>query len=62
LYDPKVNRVYAELPAHYDTLIDPARSVNRRRVRVERRCRMSMARFGAAESSSHADVKRQYRP
>jgi transposase len=25
LYDPKVNRSYAELAAHYDTLIDPAR-------------------------------------
>jgi transposase len=25
LYDPKMNRSYAELAAHYDTLIDPAR-------------------------------------
>jgi transposase len=25
LYDPKANRAYAELAAHYDTLIDPAR-------------------------------------
>lgn len=25
LYDPKMNRAYAELAAHYDTLIDPAR-------------------------------------
>jgi len=25
LYDPKINRSYAELAAHYDTLIDPAR-------------------------------------
>ncbi len=25
LYDPKINRCYAELAAHYDTLIDPAR-------------------------------------
>ena len=26
LYDPKINRAYAELAAHYDTLIDPARA------------------------------------
>jgi transposase len=26
LYDPKLNRTYAELAAHYGTLIDPARS------------------------------------
>ena len=26
LYDPKINRSYAELAAHYDTLIDPARA------------------------------------
>lgn len=25
LYDPKINRSYAELAAHYDTLVDPAR-------------------------------------
>lgn len=26
LYDPKINRSYAELAVHYDTLIDPARA------------------------------------
>jgi len=26
LYDPKINRTYAELAAHYDCLIDPARA------------------------------------
>jgi transposase len=26
LYDPKLNRSYAELAAHYGTLIDPARA------------------------------------
>jgi hypothetical protein len=26
LYDPKINRSYAELAAHYDTLVDPARA------------------------------------
>jgi transposase len=26
LYDPKINRSYAELAAHYGTLVDPARS------------------------------------
>lgn len=25
LYDPKINRAYAELAVHYDTLVDPAR-------------------------------------
>jgi transposase len=27
LYDPKINRSYAELAAHYDTLVDPARAL-----------------------------------
>jgi transposase len=26
LYDPKINRSYAELAAHYETLVDPARA------------------------------------
>ena len=26
LYDPKINRSYAELAAHYGTLVDPARA------------------------------------
>src|SRR6266540_4224909 len=26
LYDPKINRTYAELASHYGTLIDPARA------------------------------------
>ncbi|MCU1682340.1 MAG: hypothetical protein JWQ81_3079 [Amycolatopsis sp.] len=26
LYDPKINKAYAELAAHYDTLVDPARA------------------------------------
>jgi len=37
LYDPKVNRSYAELAAHYGCLIDPARSRKPRdKARVER--------------------------
>ena len=37
LYDPKVNRSYAELAAHYGCLIDPARAVKPRdKARVER--------------------------
>ena len=30
LYDPKINRTYAELAAHYDCLIDPAPAFNPR--------------------------------
>jgi hypothetical protein len=30
LYDPKINRSYAELAAHYGTLIDPARAIKPR--------------------------------
>lgn len=37
LYDPKINRSYAELAAHYGTLVDPARVVKPRdKARVER--------------------------
>jgi transposase len=37
LYDPKLNRSYAELAAHYGCLIDPARAVRPRdKARVER--------------------------
>jgi transposase len=37
LYDPKLNRSYAELAAHYGCLIDPARAVKPRdKARVER--------------------------
>jgi transposase len=37
LYDPKLNRSYAELAEHYDTLIDPARAAKPRdKPRVER--------------------------
>jgi hypothetical protein len=37
LYDPKINRSYAELAAHYGTLIDPARARKPRdKARVER--------------------------
>lgn len=37
LYDPKINRAYAELAAHYDCLIDPARaSKPKDKARVER--------------------------
>lgn len=37
LYDPKINRSYAELAAHYDVLIDPARAATPRdKPRVER--------------------------
>jgi hypothetical protein len=37
LYDPKINRSYAELATHYGTLVDPARSRKPRdKARVER--------------------------
>jgi transposase len=37
LYDPKLNRSYAELAAHYGCLVDPARAVRPRdKARVER--------------------------
>ena len=37
LYDPKINRAYAELATHYGTLIDPARAVKPKdKPRVER--------------------------
>jgi len=37
LYDPKINRSYAELAAHYGCLIDPARAIRPRdKARVER--------------------------
>lgn len=37
LYDPKINRSYAELAEHYDTLIDPARAAKPKdKPRVER--------------------------
>ena len=37
LYDPKINRSYAELAAHYGCLVDPARAIKPRdKARVER--------------------------
>ena len=30
LYDPKINRSYAELAAHYGCLVDPARALKPR--------------------------------
>jgi transposase len=37
LYDPKINRSYAEMAAHYGCLVDPARAVKPRdKARVER--------------------------
>jgi transposase len=37
LYDPKINRAYAELAAHYGTLVDPARALKPKdKARVER--------------------------
>ncbi|ACU72764.1 Integrase catalytic region [Catenulispora acidiphila DSM 44928] len=37
LYDPKINRAYAELAAHYGALVDPARAVKPKdKPRVER--------------------------
>jgi len=52
LYDPKMNRSYAELAAHYDTLIDPARSGNpKTKPAWNGRCPMSATRSGVAVSS-----------
>ena len=37
LYDPKINRSYAELAEHYGTLVDPARAAKPKdKPRVER--------------------------
>jgi Integrase core domain len=37
LYDPKINRAYAELAGHYGTLVDPARALKPKdKARVER--------------------------
>ena len=37
LYDPQINRSYAELAAHYGTLVDPARAFKPKdKPRVER--------------------------
>jgi hypothetical protein len=37
LYDPKINRAYAELAAHYGTLVDPARALKPKdKAQVER--------------------------
>jgi transposase len=37
LYDPKINRSYAELAAHYGTLVDPARAAKPKdKAQVER--------------------------
>ncbi|HEY3260590.1 MAG TPA: IS21 family transposase [Pseudonocardiaceae bacterium] len=61
LYDPQLNRSYAELAAHYDVLIDPARARKPRdKPRVERPvpyCRDSFWRgreFGSLEQMQHA--------
>ena len=52
LYDPKLNRSYAEMAAHYGCLIDPARSQKPRdKPRSNARCRMCGTRSGAAGSS-----------
>ncbi|BBX98188.1 hypothetical protein MLAC_34820 [Mycobacterium lacus] len=52
LYDPKINRTYAELAAHYDCLIDPARAFKPRTNLVSSgRCRMCGIRSGGAASS-----------
>ena len=52
LYDPKINRSYAELAAHYGCLVDPARSRKpRTRRRSSGRCRISGTRSGGAGSS-----------
>jgi len=52
LYDPKINRSYAELAAHYGCLIDPARSRNLViRPGSSAPCRMSGTASGGAGSS-----------
>ena len=52
LYDPKINRSYAELAEHYGVLIDPARARKpRTRPGSSGRCRMCGTRSGAAGSS-----------
>ena len=53
LYDPKLNRSYAELAAHYGCLIDPHGHGNPgTRPGSNARCRMCGTRSGAAGSSS----------
>lgn len=52
LYDPKINRSYAELAAHYGTLVDPARAAKPRdKPQVERP--MPYVRFVLARPGVH---------
>ena len=53
LYDPRLNRSYAELATHYDTLVDPARAAVDRASRTwSGRCPMCGTRSGAAGISA----------
>ncbi|MBV9923041.1 MAG: transposase family protein [Pseudonocardia sp.] len=55
LYDPKINRSYAELASHYDTLVDPARAAKPRTSRRwNGRCPMFGTRSGGAGSSARS--------
>lgn len=52
LYDPRLNRCYAELATHYGVLVDPARAATARdKARVDGRCPTCGTRSGVAESS-----------
>jgi hypothetical protein len=52
LYDPKINRSYAELAEHYGTLIDPARAAKPKdKPRVNGPCPMSGTHSGGAGNS-----------
>jgi transposase len=52
LYDPRINRSYAELAGHYSTLIDPARRANLRTNRAwNGKCPTCATRSGKAVSS-----------
>jgi transposase len=61
LYDPKINRSYAELAAHYGTLVDPARAAKPKdKARVERPmpyCRDSFFRGRGFTSIEHMQAE-----
>lgn len=56
LYDPTINRTYAELAAHYGTLVDPARAVHPKdKPKVERMVPYARDSFWAGRGFSSYD-------
>ena len=57
LYDPLINRAFAELATHYGTLIDPARALKPRdKARVERPVPYARDSFFAGRAAEFASV------